>query len=137
MGLFYNRSFKSSNRNTYPDSGIQDGYEYQFLDIPFNNAVNGAKIATGSYVGTGTYGASNPNTLTFEFEPKIIIIGNDRGGVYINFYFWGAVGMNGANNFAAENIVSTSNFTISWYHPSDVSGQLNASGITYNYIAIG
>lgn len=98
---------------------------------------NKAQVEVGSYVGTGKYGKNNPNTLTFEFEPKIIIIGNDRGGVYINFYFWGAVGMNGANNFAAENIVSTSNFTISWYHPSDVSGQLNASGITYNYIAIG
>lgn len=95
------------------------------------------KIATGSYVGTGKYGSRNPNSLTFGFEPKIIIIGNDRGGVYINFYFWGAVRMNGANNYAKENIVSTSNYTISWYHPSDVDGQLNASGITYNYIAIG
>lgn len=28
-----------------------------------------AKIQTGSYVGTGTYGASNPCSLTFDFTP--------------------------------------------------------------------
>lgn len=33
-----------------------------------------ARIQTGSYVGTGTYGASNPCSLTFEFEPKALII---------------------------------------------------------------
>lgn len=115
-----------------------------YPSIPANTTIeylgqlgNKAQVEVGSYVGTGTYGKSNPNTLTFGFEPKIIIIGMYRGGTYINFYFWGAVKMNGANNYAAENVVSTSDYTISWYHPSDVSGQLNKSGITYNYIAIG
>ena len=37
-----------------------------------------AKIQTGSYVGTGTYGASNPCSLTFDFEPKLILIIDDR-----------------------------------------------------------
>ena len=32
------------------------------------------KIQTGSYVGTDTYGASNPCSLTFDFVPKIIIV---------------------------------------------------------------
>ena len=32
-----------------------------------------AKIQTGSYVGTGTYGASNPCSLTFDFAPKWLI----------------------------------------------------------------
>ena len=31
-----------------------------------------AKIQTGSYVGTGTYGADNPCSLTFDFEPTIL-----------------------------------------------------------------
>ena len=35
-----------------------------------------AKIQTGSYVGTGTYGASNPCSLTFTFEPKMLIVAN-------------------------------------------------------------
>ncbi len=33
-----------------------------------------AKIQTGSYVGTGTYGADNPCSLTFDFEPKYIMM---------------------------------------------------------------
>ena len=33
-----------------------------------------AKIQTGSYVGTGTYGANNPCSLTFDFEPTIVMI---------------------------------------------------------------
>ena len=36
-----------------------------------------AKIQTGSYVGTGTYGASNPCSLTFDFVPKLILITQD------------------------------------------------------------
>ena len=31
-----------------------------------------AKIQTGSYVGTGTYGADNPCSLTFNFTPILI-----------------------------------------------------------------
>lgn len=33
-----------------------------------------AKIQTGSYTGTGTYGSSNPNSLTFNFVPQSFII---------------------------------------------------------------
>lgn len=32
------------------------------------------RIETGSYVGTGTYGESNPNSLTFQFQPKFVVI---------------------------------------------------------------
>lgn len=31
-------------------------------------------IYTTSYVGTGTYGKNNPNTLTFDFVPEMVII---------------------------------------------------------------
>lgn len=41
------------------------------------NPAQGARIATGSYVGTGKYGKDNPNTLTFEFVPKVIWVGKD------------------------------------------------------------
>lgn len=36
------------------------------------------KIETGSYVGTGTYGSSNPNSLTFGFQPKMIMFNQYR-----------------------------------------------------------
>lgn len=70
----------SGERDAYPDSGISGGYEYQYLGIPFNNAVEATvKIATGSYTGTGTYGSSNPNSLTFDFPVKVLFItANDQ-----------------------------------------------------------
>ena len=49
-------------------------YEYEYLGIPFDNAVTAPKIETGSYVGTGTYGASNPSQITFEFAPSWVIM---------------------------------------------------------------
>lgn len=44
------------------------------IDSANANANTKARIATGSYTGTGTYGASNPNSLTFEFAPKIVLL---------------------------------------------------------------
>lgn len=38
---------------------------------------NGVKVATGSYVGTGTYGSKNPCSLTFDFKPKLIFMWQD------------------------------------------------------------
>lgn len=32
------------------------------------------QIQTGSYVGTGTYGKSNPNSLTFDFAPDVVLL---------------------------------------------------------------
>lgn len=33
-----------------------------------------ARVASGSYVGTGTGGANNPTVLTFPFQPKVVYI---------------------------------------------------------------
>ena len=65
---------QSSDRNAYPDSGTQDGYEYEYLGIPFDNAVGAPKIETGSYMGTGTYGADNPIEIKVSFPPKRIFL---------------------------------------------------------------
>lgn len=43
------------------------------------------RIATGSYVGTGTYGASNPCSLTFPFVPKIVLLPFN----YYSSFVWG------------------------------------------------
>ena len=42
--------------------------------IPYWAKEAGVRIVTGSYVGTGTYGASNPNSLTFDFAPNLVIV---------------------------------------------------------------
>lgn len=64
---------QSSDRSAYPDSGKQDGYEYEYIGIPFDNAVGAPKIEIGSYIGTGTYGVDNPNSLALNFIPKVML----------------------------------------------------------------
>ena len=106
------------------------------ISIPGDQIKDGVKIATGSYTGTGTYGASHPNSLTFEFEPKLVFItgnsGSDRGifilgqgraelsSSYVTFY------------------VSLSGKNMSWYSNSGgAQNQLNMNNQTYYYVAIG
>ncbi len=114
------------------------------------------KIATGSYVGTGTAGEEHPNTLTFDFEPKFIAIfsngedvspHNENGGVapwffvrpwkYTNRHF------NGSNsNYSYRTYVTWTDKGVSWYAQHgdgtvNAGNQLNGEGRTYYYFAIG
>lgn len=102
---------------------------------------DGVKIEVGSYVGTGTYGSSNKNSLTFDFEPKAVIFRSPNNPMMPPVYIEGASAM-GA--FRAENTnystvvqVSVSGKTISWYNATSAIYQGNNSGTTYHYIAIG
>ena len=59
----------------------QDGTELKNLmgEVIASLPLSSAKIETGSYVGTGTYGVSNPNSITFSEFPKLLIIGKSAG----------------------------------------------------------
>lgn len=138
----------SSDRNAYPDSGTQDGYEYEYLGIPFDNAVTASKIATGSYVGTGTYGINNPNSLTFEFEPKIVLIKPSTNGTLSKYWmcFTNGLGTSGgglvwgSEAYTLGYKVSYSFYgnTVQWYTTDARSTpQANDAATTYGYIAIG
>lgn len=61
----------SPNSFTYPENGQSGDYWYTRLGQIGQGMT---KIETGSYVGTGTYGSSNPNSLTFGFAPKLFSI---------------------------------------------------------------
>lgn len=139
-----------NSAESYPQSGIVDGYEYDYLgnaqDVAF-----GAKIETGSYVGTGTYGSSNPNSLTFDFTPKLVIVTGVKfvGGTLTsiipsNSYWEGCfiwiAGMVrtyvGDSNKTME--FGQSENTLSWYTNGTSAGnQCNTLNDTYAYIAIG
>lgn len=135
---------QSSSESAYPEAGEENGYYYQYLGIPFDNAITAPKIATGSYVGTGTYGASNPNTLTFDFEPKIVflardgseeILGNYAG--HITVFPWTAYLTFRSGSSGYRCTINWNGNTISWYSTSDATSQGNVSGTTYYYLAIG
>lgn len=128
----------SPNRNEYPDVGIIDNYEYQYLGLPLTNAINSVKIATGSYTGTGTYGASNPNSLTFDFIPKFLIIANNNRFQEYMICVYGT--SNGIVTYSTNylNYLSWNTNSISWYANSHASEyQFNDSDYTYYYVAFG
>ena len=133
---------QSHDRDTYPDSGESDGYEYQYLGKPLDNAVTAPNIATGEYTGTGTYGSANPNTLTFDFEPKLVIILWDDYrmiGSFLGIYIHGTNYMtSGLGTYSSNgaNPVSTNGMSISWYG-DDADRQFNRSNTIYKYIALG
>lgn len=106
------------------------------------------QVYTGSYVGTGIYGSNNPNTLSFPFEPLILLICGSEDTIVTSEYFtlpW----MRG--NFLGTSCVypASGNFNsyrnnitwgvteVSWYSSQNPAAQMNTSGMTYNYIAIG
>lgn len=107
------------------------------IAIPAGQIKDGVKIATGSYTGTGTYGSSNPNSLTFEFNPKLVLV-NDN-------YQYGLIAIKGSTGALAaantmQQYVSWGSNTVSWYcngTRQSANNQYNAAGTTYNYIAIG
>lgn len=130
----------SSSRSAYPDSGTSGGYEYEYLGIPLDNAVTAPKIATGSYTGTGTYGSSSPNSLTFGFVPKLVFVHKSLDGrlqmCAINGDSECMSGAVGSSQYTVKT--AWENKKLSWYSSGDSAlRQLNESDEVYNYLAIG
>lgn len=109
---------------------------------------DGVKIEVGSYVGTGTYGARNPNRLTFGFEPKLVIVGASKQSNGTQGYFLNPNSPGWSDSFlwvegqtyslvASYDVAFTkSGKTLSWYSEK-VGSQCNNSAVPYFYIAIG
>ena len=109
------------------------------------SAMGAAKIQTGSYVGTGTYGASNPNSLTFNFMPKLFIIsiashfGKGQGEIYSLYYDCAIHYTNSSTRYVwgsmAANISINNNAVVIYdIYQDNVLNRLNE---TYNYVCIG
>lgn len=108
----------------------------QALTWLMNNRV---RLITGSYTGTGEYGAEHPTTLTFDFTPKLIFMfGNSQASNFtladpsIRTYL----------DPAAGNSVPLLYFTwtqdsVSWYNTNSSDNQYNAAGTTYHYFILG
>ena len=136
-----------------PNGGIHDQQEYteagDWLDV-WGNAIPAVHIETGSYVGTGTVGANNPNSLSFGFVPSFVfIMAKDyqlwRGiflcsamtAEYSTGVYFAVDYQNGSMTQSYFNAKLDGN-VLSWYASTNgAASQLNNSGATYNYIAIG
>lgn len=99
-----------------------------------------AKITTGSYDGTGTYGAANPTTLTFDFVPKFISISPESQSYFGRWTYNSKqlmVDWTFGNNSGTVCVAELNDKTLSWYHSGEAERQLNHSGEKYFYVAIG
>lgn len=116
------------------------------ISIPVDQIKDGVKIATGSYTGTGTYGSSNPNSLTFEFEPKIIYIKETdyRDNIPTGGFIWVNPSTDGISYYggggspnAWGHVVITWGKTVTWYNENSYLYQINQGNTSYTYFAIG
>lgn len=105
--------------------------------------VKGQSIATGSYIGTGTYGPSNPCSLTFNFAPKLVAIqGQYKNHDDISTSTWAlwVYGIKNINNIGASSGMNCKptwkTRGISWWADDDYRQQ-NSLELVYHYFAIG
>lgn len=103
-----------------------------------------ARVQVVSYVGTGTYGSSNPNSLTFDFVPKaVFVVGtqySDGDGIFIMPMIYGYGFSNRALNDSNANycIVTWNEKNVTWYaYSSNAVFQSNSQGGKYFAVAIG
>lgn len=104
------------------------------------SSTSGLQIATGNYVGAGVFGESNKNSLTFGFEPKIVLIttGTTFSGACVWHYGASMISMQVVGTTSSQNIFfEQSGNTLSWYNASQASYQLNDASMTYAWVAIG
>lgn len=87
------------------------------------DAANSAVISVGSYEGTGTYGADNPNTLTISPSPQVVTI-----------YGGGQTLVISSTDTSSPAYIDGT--TVKWYSTVSAAEQMNTSGVTYSYVAV-
>lgn len=117
--------------------------------IPYWAKDAGVRIATGSYVGTGSHGASNPNSLTFPFVPKLVFIyavntsnsSRDQATFLFEapFYTYLMTNSTSGNADGSASFAASAQFNgnvMSWYGGNAVQ-QFNTNGTVYHFVVIG
>lgn len=117
--------------------------------IPYWAKDAGVRIATGNYVGTGSHGQSNPNSLTFPFVPKLVFIyavntsnsTRDQATFVFEapFYTYLMTSSTSGNAVGNASFGASAQFNgnvMSWYGGNAVQ-QFNTNGTVYHFVAIG
>ena len=121
--------------NEIPNFDIQFARCSELPSVP-------GRYETGTYTGTGTSGSSNPVTLTLGFVPKYVLVTGGTSGTFCTAEF-----VNGATTVGTLTTTiytltaSWSGTSLSWYYATSGSNyawrQMNNSGTTYYYLAVG
>ena len=108
----------------------------------------GIQIESGRYMGTGKYGANNPNILTFNFVPYFVaVLGNNNSLAGVtrqvimvrsaNRAHTIASGYSQSYGHSADIVVNWNENSVEWYSTSNAVYQQNYSNHYNYYIAIG
>lgn len=130
-----------------PDGGRMDQLEgpdgQVIFPITLARAVAGlenysveSKVHLGAYTGSGTYGSGNPNSLTLEFEPKMVIVQGTGGRMAVMIKPSGVGISIGASDSTTLN-VTWDGESVSWYNAVNAANQMNTNNETYSYTAFG
>ena len=93
---------------------------------------NEAQFSSITYVGTGTYGSNNKNSVTFPDRPKMVFVSGPNSAVFPGTASSGTVNSDGYDMIP----FSWSGNTLSWYNAQGADYQLNESGVTYTCLAL-
>lgn len=96
-----------------------------------------ARVQVVSYVGTGTYGESNPNSLTFDFVPNAVFLFSPETHKKCFVAYGDTSGYPYDDNPNGELVVSWDKKKMSWFQYDSANNQLNLSNYKYRAIAIG
>lgn len=111
-----------------------------------------SKIATGSYIGTGTsdpLGGTQQNSLTFDFEPKMLAVVADGSNMFFPGFLIvrGQTYSDGIGSFSGGSVgfalhITWSGNTVSWWSGNRIDigtkyPQMNVENTTYRYVALG
>lgn len=105
---------------------------------------NNLLLYSGQYTGTGTYGSSNPTSVTFPFEPILFfmpsLVGGNVNTIRCDYltesYQECTLAGSGREAVTVHMRKSADGRTISWY-ASSASSQLNKKQEIYYFVAIG
>ena len=98
-------------------------------------ALGAVKVTAGSYTGNGQYGKETPNSLSFPFPPKFLMIAEPQGYSVIVINNSQYTFYSGGGTWYL--FATWSGNSVSWYSPDGERGQMNSSGKTYTYYAFG
>lgn len=91
------------------------------------------QIYSTTYVGSGPYGASNPNRLTFPGKPLLVLITDGKTADFLAL-MPGGYGVNvGGNSY--QTIATWGSNYVSWYNNQSALIQKNGSNYTYYVVA--
>ena len=116
-------------------------YEYNLFGEHNASYFGFSRMFVGSYVGAGVYGATGETTIpqVLPFKPKVMYV-MSAANIKANLFFDLGVG------FAITSPGSTTTHTLNcrlegtkpyWYSNSDALNQLNTTGNTYYFVALG